>query len=558
MTATHALDETRARYRWAYLTVALLALLSSFNALANGFTYDDRFIVAGNEAVRSIQGWQQFLLMPYWPLELGGDGYRPLTIFLFAAQWAVTSAPILFHAVSLTLYALTAVCVLWCCSLWLDRQGAWLAAALFAVHPVHAEVTGGVVGQAELVVAICILVAVRTYIAARRRGDLSRRDTVAIATLYMIGCLAKEHAAMLPAILVACEVILLDDGRPWTIRIAASRSVFLALGGTLALYLVFRAFVIGHGASGFSPYTPFVTLHIDATGRALTMLGMIPHWLRLLTWPATMSTEYGPPSYPLAPAFTGSQAVGALILAGVAWGFVWSWKNDRRVCFSLAWIVITLLPVTNVLMPTGILIAERTLFLPSLGVVALAALGIRGIGLRFGNRSLGRVGMLVVPGALLILGASRSITRVADWRSNESLFTAAVRDEPQVYRSHYMLGAWYLETGRWNDGERELRTAMALFGGDPAVAYNLGIVDFMNRRFAQATRMFQVVDSLMPGALSAKTKIALSLALQGKFDEAQTIALQALQESPADSATARALVQAADLEARIRARQSAR
>jgi Flp pilus assembly protein TadD len=209
-------------------------------------------------------------------------------------------------------------------------------------------------------------------------------------------------------------------------------------------------------------------------------------------------------------------------------------------------------------MPTGILIAERTLFLPSLGVVALAALGIRGIGLRFGNRSLGRVGMLVVPGALLILGASRSITRVADWRSNESLFTAAVRDEPQVYRSHYMLGAWYLETGRWNDGERELRTAMALFGGDPAVAYNLGIVDFMNRRFAQATRMFQVVDSLMPGALSAKTKIALSLALQGKFDEAQTIALQALQESPADSATARALVQAADLEARIRARQSAR
>src|SRR5207253_1319145 len=69
-------EVNRAHLLRGYGAIAILAVLASFNSLRNGFTYDDRFIIVANPAVRQMQGWEQFFLLPYWPLHQGGDGYR--------------------------------------------------------------------------------------------------------------------------------------------------------------------------------------------------------------------------------------------------------------------------------------------------------------------------------------------------------------------------------------------------------------------------------------------------------------------------------------------------
>src|SRR5690348_2270308 len=93
-------------------SVALLALASSIVGITNGFTYDDRYIVAMNPAVIGPTPWWRALVSSYWPADWGGDGYRPLTILAFRLESVVGHAkPMIFHAANIALYAALAALV---------------------------------------------------------------------------------------------------------------------------------------------------------------------------------------------------------------------------------------------------------------------------------------------------------------------------------------------------------------------------------------------------------------------------------------------------------------
>ena len=88
---------------------------------------------------------------------------------------------------------------------------AWVAAALFAVHPVHVEAVANGVGQAELWAALCILGAMGLYLRDRREGMLRRETGFMIVALFLGGIFIKEHVIVLPALLVAAELLLYHD-----------------------------------------------------------------------------------------------------------------------------------------------------------------------------------------------------------------------------------------------------------------------------------------------------------------------------------------------------------
>jgi hypothetical protein len=528
------------------VTILALALLAILNTLPNGFTYDDRFIVVGNPAVRQIGGWRQFLLQPYWPFPHGGDGYRPLTTLLLAIEWAISRDPLFFHAISGALYAACSLAVFWLAGKITTPWIAWWTAALFAVHPVHVEAVAGAVGQAELAAALLMLLAIGIYLVGRRRGRLSAARRAAIAILFLGGCLFKEHAFVLPALLVLTEWAFVDQPRGLRARLRQEWRLVALLSLAALGYVAARSMVVQNGLTGFAPYMPFLTLHADLWDRALTMLAVIPHWFRLLFFPLRLSTEYGPPAYPVGGPWQATHLIGLALACLVAVAGLCSARLNRRVlAFAMGWSVILILPVSNVI-PSGILIAERTLFAPSVGaclVVATAIVWAKPHVAKLG--SLARTLGLVAAGSLLVFGLIRTVVRDADWRDNESLFDAAVKDEPKVYRAHYMRAAWDIENRRWTPARRELVIAMRLFDRDPAVAYSLG-VGYMNiGDYARAFEMFQTVQRVMPGVLDARTKMALALAGQGRLAEARDIAIEALLERSEDPVALRGVIRAA-------------
>src|SRR6185436_3069334 len=139
------------------------------------------------------------------------------------------------------------------------------------------------------------------------------------------------------------------------------------------LYLWARSVVVVGGFSGFQPYIVFQALNLSAANRVLTMIGAAPEWLRLFLWPARLMTEYAPPYIDVAQGVSITQLPGLLVLVGILGLLAACWRRSPVTSFGIGWLVITLLPASNFLIPAGFIIAERTLLLPSVGVVIAIA-----------------------------------------------------------------------------------------------------------------------------------------------------------------------------------------
>ncbi|MEO6879190.1 MAG: glycosyltransferase family 39 protein, partial [Gemmatimonadaceae bacterium] len=239
--------------RWMVPAIALLALASSAIGITNWFTYDDRYIIELNPAAHSLHRWWTAFQMSYWPKDWGGDGYRPLTVIAFKIESVLGGGiPISFHAANILLYMLVSVLVYYLARRLLPEWAAWVTAALFAVHPVHVEAVAGIVGQSELIVALAVLSALLLYLRDRMTGELRPRSAIGICILYAIGCLSKEHGVVLPAILIAAELTVIDDAAPWRARVLRLRPFYLALTAIALAFIAMRAVVLSdHGIGGF-------------------------------------------------------------------------------------------------------------------------------------------------------------------------------------------------------------------------------------------------------------------------------------------------------------------
>ena len=321
-------------------SIALLAVAASVMGLHNQFAYDDVYIIEKNVRVHSLVHWWHFFADTYWAKSQGGDGYRPLTMLSFAAQWvAGHGSALVFHVVNIALYAAMSVAVYWLASAVLPYTPAWIAAALFAVHPVHVEAVANIVGQSELAVGLLLTVAMALYLHGRTLGTLSVARRIGIGACFALALLFKEHAIMLPALLVIAELIMVRDTRSLWQRLMAQRAFLLALTLVAVCYLWVRGQVLRGDLAGFQPFVVFQGLHLSTRDRVLTMIGVAPEWARLFLWPTRLTTEYTPPYVDIAQGVSFTQLPGLFLMLGVV-GFAFAlWRRKAGgESFGLWWV----------------------------------------------------------------------------------------------------------------------------------------------------------------------------------------------------------------------------
>ena len=524
------------------LLVAVLALAASVTSLRNGFAYDDVYLIARSSRMHTVTGWWREFAHTYWPEDSGGDGYRPLTIIAFRAEWALGAGnPFVFHAVNVVLHAITSVVVLWLTTGMLPVGAAAVAGALYAVHPVHVEAVANVVGQSELWVALLIATAMAVFVHGRRAGALTRARWTAIGALYAAALLFKEHAIVLPALLVLAEATVVPDRAPVLQRIGRLRLAVLGLTVVALLYLWARSVVVVGGFSGFQPYIVFQALNLSAANRVLTMIGAAPEWLRLFLWPARLMTEYAPPYIDVAQGVSITQLPGLLVLVGILGLLAACWRRSPVTSFGIGWLVITLLPASNFLIPAGFIIAERTLLLPSVGAMLAVGSAVPWIYARFEGR---RLPQYAAAGALLLLvglGIARSATRNRVWRDNETLFRQQVIDSPRSYRAHFMLGLYLFENQRKAEGEKYYRRALQLFPLDPLMALGLAEQYRKAGMCEPAITLYRWLFTIEPRAARGHGGLASCLLVTLNLDEAKAEALESIRAG-GDVREARAII----------------
>ena len=534
-------------------SILLLALLSSATSLGSGFVYDDRPIIEGNPRVHTLSHWWDAFGQAYWPPGWGDTNYRPLTILSFAVQWAIgDGAPAVFHAVNVTLYAASCIAVLLLARRVLPARPAWIVAALFAAHPVHVEAVGNVVGQSELVVALCAALAVAAYIKARvdvASRNIPSRVVLLIALLYAVATFSKENGFLLPVLMLAAEATVvalrLEPARRTLLtRIREVGVVYAACAAVGCAYLVLRHSVLG--GFGDDPNTVIAMLTHDA--RLLTMLGVVPEWARLLLWPARLSADYSPPGIPVILAPAAEVIPGLLILVCVLLVAVVSWQRQRLAVFGLAWLAISIFPVSNLMLRSGVILAERTLFLPSVGALIVVGVGVSRLldAPWWSTSRTARLASAAAVAALLALGIAKSATRQRLWHDADTFEERIAADAPRSYRAQQIHGIWLFKKGRLQEGERQLRLAISMFPYDSRVY--LDLADQYRRwgRCPPARPLY--LRSLQLGGFPDRARLGLVACLlhDGEFAEARVEALRGADRKGADVHQFRQLAALAD------------
>ena len=517
--------------------VVALALIAFANTLRNGFTLDDIPIVAENPVTRSMANLPTVFATNYWSrggTEVIGDPtlYRPLTVSTYALDYAVWGlSPVGYHATNVVLHAVTSVVVLLVGVEVLGATAAAVAAAsIFAVHPVHTEAVAGIVGRAEILATLFVLLA---FLVMRRRANGGVRDTRAgnamRATalgglLYLLGLFSKESAVTLPAL------IALDDwlGRPVVpdgdrTPSATSALRYGALAVALAIYLAFRQYAVSgppHLWPGFAG--------VSAGERILTASRVMLEYVGLFVFPRTLQADYWKTDVPIASLGDPLALLSVAVWIAVA-VFVFRFRRrEPALVLAIAWFFITIAPVSNLAFPIGVAKAERLLYLPSVGLCLAVGWAYERVARRVAVNRLPNAALAVI---VIALGL-RAVVRNRDWRDNYTLATATLRVSPSSPLMSDLAAEALARSGDMNRALALLQEAVRQAPEMPLIRTHLGLVYYGMGRFDDAIAAYRESIRQHPSEAEAYNNLGVAYARVGQRERAAEAYREALRLKP--------------------------
>jgi hypothetical protein len=454
---------------------------------------------------------------------------------VFGLEWALWGdVPVGYHLVNVLYHGGVTVLVVLLLAEFLPVAGAFLAGLLFAVHPVHVEAVANVVGMAELQAAFFFLLAA---LLIQRGGEVLGPGRLSLVLLlFAIAFLSKESAITLIGV-----VFLLDSGKqdisPRDLpRYLRNRwPLYLGLILVAGVLLYARVRVLGSVAR---PFAPMGADLLEEIPRIWTVAGTWPHLFRLMAFPQDLVSDYSPAVIPLALGWNAVNVLGAVMVISTLVFAFFAWRRGplgtdrmgtRVAAWGIVWFVITLSPTANLFFLSGILLSERTLYLPSLGFVAGAAWLLLRL---YEERPRVAVGAILL---VLTLMGVRSWTRTPTWKNNQELFQQLIAEHPEAGRSQWILGDSFLQAGQTRAALRSYRLAIGIIGGHYPLLGEVGqkLLQAGYDRPAELILRFAWEDrpemGLAPGLL------APMFDRQGRALEAERAARAALAES-SDSA----------------------
>ncbi len=520
--------------RFAALLIALLAGGAYVNTLPAAFTLDDVFIVEQSPLIRSVARIPQIFTTHYWA---GTDWiadrslYRPLTLSTYALNYAAHGPwPPGFHAVNVALHALASVLLL----LVLRRmngapRAALIAAALFAVHPIHAEAVAGIVGRAEILAVVGTLGMMLACDQARRSGDAGRPAypwCAAAIAAYATAAFSKEIGVVAPALLLAWEGLC--PAQRWLLRRRrAAVATYAGLTVVAAVYIAARAAIV-------EPPLPHPGWHgVAAASRVLTAVRIVGEYLFLLVWPARLLADYPVAEAPPARSILDAGVLGAIFALGALTLLV---VVARRRIPLAAWGVVAfavaLFPVSNIPFAIGVMKAERLLYLPSVGfIVAVAALASAALALPRARTLVAACVALAV-----VAGFGRTLARNRDWFNNETLARATLSAAPDSPIFNSNLGLLHRERGEYGEARRFLERAAALEPRNGRTLGLLGDVELRAGNVDAAIARLEHARRLEPGFAPNLHKLAEALFAAQRWRDAAEVLEDVRRLSPRDPA----------------------
>ena len=502
---------------WPGVLLVLFVFLAYFPALHCGFIWDDDAYVTDNPLLTAPDGLRRIWFSLDSPSQ-----YFPLTYTLFRLErpfWGLNPAG--YHFLNLLLHAANALLV-WRLLKRLSVPGAWLAAALFALHPVQVESVAWITERKNVLSLFFFLLSLRAWIefVADRPRPAWRWYGLAIF-LYALALCAKTTACTLPAALL---LVLWLKEKPIGWSRLAQMVPFVALGiGMGLLTMWWERYHQGTEGSYYG---------LGWLERTLLASHAVWFYMGKLAWPAQLTFSY--PKWTIDA--TDSLANGWL-LAGMglcaAIYFARRWVG-RSVEVAFAFFVATLSPMLGFIMLATFqysFVADHYQYVASIGLLALAAAGIT-VALDFVQKEkqflkFGFCGML-----LLVLGFL-TWRQTGIYRDRETLWRDTLTKNPGSWIAHDNLGASLLAAGQLDKAMDHFRQAIEI-NPDSIVAHNdFGAALQRSGRLDEAEVEVRKALDLSPNLVAPHINLVEILRKRGQLNEAVEEYKSILQLVPA-------------------------
>jgi Flp pilus assembly protein TadD len=507
-----------ARREWlAAFALVALALLAHGPSLDGGWIIDDAHYVVDNRLLDSAPG-----LATIWRDPKALRVYYPLVFTTFWVERHVGGVePRCFHATNLLLHAAVAV-LAWRLLRRLGAPAAWLAAAVFAVHPVHVDTVAWVAERKNVLSGLLALAAFLLYLRfdeRREAGRTGRSLYLASLACFLLALLSKTAVVGLP--LVAALVLWWRRGR-LAARDLAPLAPIAVLGAALSVVtVVVENDVVAGGDAVPSP--PLVERPFLAARAALFYLGK-------LAWPSGLSFDYG--HWPTGLSEPANVAAALALGLGIfaLWAGRGRWGNGPVVAVaSFLALAAPALGLVTFYFHRYSFVADHFVYLPSVPILALYA----GAGARLFARAPRRwPGVVAAAAVLAVLGAATR-RHALDYRDHEALARAIVRVNPSSWLGHNHLGSEAIRRGEFAAALGHLARAETIAPGRIETQINLALARMNAGDLAGAEAAARRAVSIRDGAAAAHLALGDALLRAGRFDEAATSYAAARDRDPA-------------------------
>jgi protein O-mannosyl-transferase len=422
--------------RTFYIAVASLAVIVALcyaNSLANDFVFDDHRLVLVEGRPRSLSHFFRMLLYSYRPV-------RNISYALDFLIWG--DNPVGFHLSNLLIHAANTVLVYLLARRILGGSvSSFLAAVIFAVHPLQTDAVAYVSGRRDLLFTLFYLAAFLSYLRYREKRSLV--GFILFLGLWALGLMSKEMAVTLPAFIFAwnfCERWGEQEGS-WVGRsVGAARK---ALADDRWLYALLAAAGLAYGwymiferkASGRVSETGLQYWGGSFYTSMLTIVRVHAWYLKQLVFPTPIAQYYG--VFEVSKSILEARVLFSLAVVGsaLAWG-VRLLGKDRVMSFAILSYFVLLLPVSQ-LIPHHELAADHYLYLPMLCFGLFAARLVERVASKDAEAR-----RLAYGGAAIacVVFAALTVWRNRDWKDELSVWRANYASVPNSARAAHNFG----------------------------------------------------------------------------------------------------------------------
>ena len=398
----------------------------------------------------------------------------------------------------------------------------FLAALIFAVHPIGVESVAWVSERKGLLSAGFALAATRWYINYCEGGG--RGNLVLCWCAFLMASLAKPNVVALPLVpLLVGSSLFRRSARSEAISPSAWCQA-LPMVRSVAPMLFVPLFVVPITILAENETGSLTAFHSQSLVLGLANAIVVP-WVQFLR---TLLPTQLSPFYPTLP-WTWVQLLGGVTFASMAFWLVWvSPRTPQTLRLGLIWYLVASLPVVGIIPVGEHVVADRYLYLPMMGVVVPIVAAIEREATDLVKRCLAFTGIVVLAIGL----AALTVYQQRAWRSSEALCLHSLRLNQDDWKAHNNLGVEYMNVGRNDEARSHFKEASRLRGALLAPKYNLGLLLLRARKYGEALVWLKAAEQLAPNNATLLAFIGHAELRRGRVAEAIYYYSESLRREP--------------------------